>query len=114
ADEIARKDVRIGDTVVIQKAGEIIPQVVRVEVDARKGDEVPFVFPTTCPSCGAPVGHDEGEVDLRCTNPPSKCPEQLKETIRWFAHRDAMDIENLGEKLIHQLVDKGLVRSLAD
>ncbi|MBX6311582.1 MAG: NAD-dependent DNA ligase LigA [Isosphaeraceae bacterium] len=114
ADEIERKGVRIGDTVVIQKAGEIIPQVVRVEAEARTGDERPFHFPKRCPSCGAPVAREPGEVDYRCTNPPSKCPAQLKEAIRWYAHRDAMDIENLGEKLIEQLVDQGLVKSLAD
>jgi len=114
ADEIARKDVRVGDTVVIQKAGEIIPQVVRVEVDARDGTEVPFIFPSSCPSCGAPVGREPDGVDYRCTNPPSACPEQLKESIRWFAHRDAMDVEGLGVKLIDQLVDRSMVRSLAD
>ncbi len=114
ADEIARKDVRVGDTVVIQKAGEIIPQVVRVEAEARDGSEVPFVFPTACPSCGAPVEREPDGVDYRCTNPPSACPEQLKETIRWFAHRDAMDVEGLGVKLIDQLVDRSLVRSLVD
>jgi DNA ligase (NAD+) len=114
ADEIARKDVRIGDTVVIQKAGEIIPQVVRVEVDARDGTEIPYVFPTTCPSCGAAVEREPDGVDFRCTNPPSSCPEQLKESIRWFAHRDSMDVEGLGSKLIEQLVDKGFVKSLAD
>ena len=114
ADEIARKDVRVGDTVVIQKAGEIIPQVVRVEVEARDGSEIPFVFPTACPSCGAPVEREPDGVDFRCSNPPSSCPEQLKESLRWFAHRDAMDVEGLGIKLIDQLVDKGLVRSLAD
>lgn len=114
ADEIARKDVRVGDTVVIQKAGEIIPQVVRVEVDARTGGEGPYSFPTACPSCGAPVDRPEGEVDIRCSNTPSGCPAQLKEWIRYYAGRDAMDIEGLGEKLIDQLVDAGLVRSLAD
>jgi DNA ligase (NAD+) len=114
ADEIARKDIRVGDTVVIQKAGEIIPQVVRVEHDARDGSEVPFVFPTHCPNCGAPVVRDPGEVDYRCSNPPSLCTEQLKGRLRYFAHRDAMDIDGLGEKLIEQLVSGGLVRSLAD
>jgi len=114
ADEIARKDVRIGDTVVIEKAGEIIPQVVRVEAEGRDGTERAFAFPTACPSCGAAVVREEDEADYRCTNPPSKCPDQLKELIRWYAHRDAMDVEGLGEKLIGQLVDKGLVRGLAD
>ncbi len=114
ADELERKDIRVGDAVVIQKAGEIIPQVVRVEVNARKGDETPFRFPTTCPSCSAPVERSADEVDYYCSNPPSKCLEQLKEWIRWYAHRDAMDVDGLGEKLIHQLVDKGLVKTLAD
>lgn len=113
-DEILRKDVRIGDTVVIQKAGEIIPQVVRVEVGARQGNEIPFTFPDHCPSCGAPVERTPGEVDVRCPNPPSRCPDQLREWIRWYAHRDAMDIDGLGEKLIDQLVRRGLVRELAD
>lgn len=114
ADEILRKDVRIGDTVVIQKAGEIIPQVVRVETEARDGSERPFDFPKTCPSCGGPVERAAGEVDFHCANPPGRCPDQLKEWIRWFAHRDAMDIEGLGTKLIDQLVDRGLVKNLAD
>jgi DNA ligase (NAD+) len=114
ADELERKDIRIGDAVVIQKAGEIIPQVVRVETDARKGDETAFQFPKTCPSCGARAERTADEVDYYCSNPPSRCPEQLKEWLRWYAHRDAMDIDGLGEKLINQLVDKGLVKSLAD
>ena len=78
ADEIVRKGVMIGDTVVIEKAGEIIPQVVRVEVDARDGSEVPFTFPTTCPSCGAPAERVPGEVDQRCSNPPSACPAPFR------------------------------------
>src|SRR5262249_40684937 len=88
-DEIVRKDIRIGDTVVIEKAGEIIPQVVRVEVGARDGTERKFHFPKRCPSCGAPVVREPGEADFRCTNSPSACPEQLKEGLRWYAHRDA-------------------------
>jgi DNA ligase (NAD+) len=114
ADEIARKDVRIGDAAVIQKAGEIIPQVVRVEAQGRTGAEQPYTFPTRCPSCGAAVARDPGEVDYRCTNPPAKCPDQFREVIRFFASRKAMDIEDLGTKLIDKLVDQGLVRTLAD
>lgn len=114
AEEILRKDVRLGDTVVVQKAGEIIPQVVRVEAAARDGSERPFAFPTTCPSCGSTLEREPGEVDFHCSNPASRCPEQLKEWIRWYAHRDAMDVDGLGTKLIDQLVDRGLVKSLAD
>ncbi len=114
ADELARKDIRIGDTVVVQKAGEIIPQVVRVETGARKGHEKAFHFPKECPSCGAPVQRPDDEVAYYCTNPPSRCPDQLKEWLRWYAHRDAMDVDGLGEKLIDQLVDQKLVKSLAD
>jgi DNA ligase (NAD+) len=114
ADEILRKDVRLGDTVVIQKAGEIIPQVVRVETGERDGSETPFEFPKVCPSCGAAVDRSAGEVDFHCTNGPNRCPDQLKEWLRWFAHRDAMDVDGLGEKLITQLVDKGIVRALPD
>jgi len=114
ADEIARKDVRVGDTVVIEKAGEIIPQVVRVEVEARDGSEIPFAFPTTCPSCGAPVAREPDGVDFRCPSRAVACPDQMKEAIRWFAHRDAMDVEGLGAKLVEQLVDRKLVAGLAD
>jgi DNA ligase (NAD+) len=114
ADEVERKDIRVGDAVVIQKAGEIIPQVVRVEVEARKGDETRFTLPTACPSCGAAVERISGEVDYYCSNPPSKCPDQLKEWLCWFAHRDTMDIDGLGSKLVDQLVAKGLVKGPAD
>jgi DNA ligase (NAD+) len=112
ADEIARKDIRVGDMVVVEKAGEIIPYVVRSEPGARTGTEKVFQFPSRCPECGAPVERDEGGVYNRCTGP--NCPAQLKERLRFFAHRNAMDIEGLGEAIIDQLVDDGLVRSLPD
>jgi DNA ligase (NAD+) len=114
AEDIARKDIRVGDTVVIEKAGEIIPQVVRVEVEARSGTEVPYEFPKHCPNCGAPVVRERDEIDYRCSNPPTACTTQLEGRLRNFAHRDAMDIDGLGEKLIDQLVRLGLVRSMAD
>ncbi|HEU5117422.1 MAG TPA: helix-hairpin-helix domain-containing protein, partial [Isosphaeraceae bacterium] len=100
--------------VVIQKAGEIIPQVMRVEVEGRTGSEVSYEFPAYCPSCGFPAARESEEVDFRCTNTPSGCPAQLKEWIRYYASRGAMDIEDLGSKLIDKLVDLGLVKSLAD
>jgi DNA ligase (NAD+) len=112
ADEMARKDIRIGDTVVVEKAGEIIPYVVRSEPAARTGKEKVFHFPAKCPKCGAPVERDEGGVYYRCTGP--SCPAQLKERLRFFAHRNAMDIEGLGEAIIDQLVDHGMVRSIPD
>jgi DNA ligase (NAD+) len=112
ADEISRKDIRVGDMVVVEKAGEIIPYVVRSEPGARTGNEKVFQFPTKCPVCGAPVERDEGGVYYRCTGPA--CPAQLKERLRFYAHRNAMDIEGLGEAIIDQLVDDGLVRSIPD
>lgn len=110
ADEIARKDIRLGDTVVVEKAGKIIPHVVRVELEKRTGSEQPFAFPTQCPACGGTIEKDEGGVYLRCINPG--CPAQLKERLRFFAGRGAMDIEGLGPALIDQLVDSGLVKNL--
>ena len=114
ADQIARLDVRVGDTVVVQKAGEIIPQVVRVEAAGRIPGRRRFVFPTECPSCGGDVAQVAGEVDRYCTAGTAKCPDQLKGWLRFWASRDAMDIEDLGPKLIDQLVDRGLVRTPAD
>jgi len=99
---------------VVQKAGEIIPQVIRSLPEVRTGLEKPFVFPSRCPSCGGPVGKIGDQVDVHCLNRPARCPDQLKEWIRWYAHRDAMDIEGLGEKLIDQLVAQGLVHGLPD
>jgi DNA ligase (NAD+) len=112
ADELARKDIRVGDMVVVEKAGEIIPYVVRSEAGARTGQEKVFHFPAKCPVCGAPVERDEGGVYYRCMGPA--CPAQLKERLRFFAYRGAMDIEGLGEAIIDQLVDTGLVRSIPD
>ena len=112
ADEIARKDIRIGDSVVVEKAGKIIPHVVRVELENRSGEEKAFHFPSQCPVCTGSVGRDEGGVYIRCLNP--SCPAQLKERLRFFASRRAMDIEGLGPALLDQLVDQGMVRSLPD
>ena len=112
ADEISRKDIRIGDTVIVEKAGKIIPHVVRVELEKRSGAEKPYAFPTECPVCGSVVARDEGGVYIRCINP--SCPAQLKERLHFFASRQAMDIEGLGPALIDQLVDRGIVKSLSD
>ncbi|MBI5602087.1 MAG: NAD-dependent DNA ligase LigA [Deltaproteobacteria bacterium] len=111
-DEIERKDVRIGDTVVIQRAGEVIPEVVKVITSVRKDLEKPFSMPTQCPVCNAPVIRLPGEAAHRCSNP--NCPAQIKESIRHFASKGAMDIEGMGEKLINQLVDKGLIQDYGD
>ncbi|MGA3083748.1 MAG: NAD-dependent DNA ligase LigA [Thermodesulfobacteriota bacterium] len=111
-DEVERKDIRIGDTVVIQRAGEVIPEVVKVVTSMRRGHEKPFVIPEKCPVCESPVVRLPGEATHRCSNP--NCPAQLKESIRHFASKGAMDIEGLGEKMIDQLVDKKLVRDYGD
>jgi DNA ligase (NAD+) len=112
ADEIARKDVRVGDVVVVEKAGKIIPHIVRVEKHRRKGELPKFHFPTHCPECKTKLVKDEGGVYIRCPN--LECPAQLKERIRFFATRNAMDIEGLGDKLVDQLVADGLVKSYGD
>ena len=112
ADEIERKDVRVGDVVVVEKAGKIIPHIVRVEKHLREGEPPKFRFPRDCPDCGARLVKDEGGVYIRCPNP--QCPAQLKERLRHFASRNAMDIEGLGDKLVEQLVNAGLVRSYGD
>ncbi|MEQ9410587.1 MAG: NAD-dependent DNA ligase LigA [Fuerstiella sp.] len=106
-DELQRLGVRIGDTVLVEKAGKIIPHVLRVNEAVRTGDEHTFVFPDVCPECGTPVQQDEGGVYIRCPNPV--CPAQLRETLIFFASRPAMDIDGLGEKLVGQLLDAKLV-----
>jgi len=111
-DELARLGVKIGDWVVVEKAGKIIPHVVRVEEHRRDGSERDFHFPTTCPECHTRVEKDEGGVYVRCPNP--NCPAQIRESLRFFASRAAMDIEGLGIKLIEQLIDSGLVKTFAD
>jgi DNA ligase (NAD+) len=111
-DEIDRKDVREGDTVVIQRAGDVIPEVVSVVTDRRPAGSKPYTIPDTCPVCGSHAVRPEGQVAKRCVN--VSCPARLKETIRHFAARDAMDIEGLGIKLVEQLVDRNLVKDAAD
>ena len=113
AEFIKSKDIRVGDMVVVEKAGEIIPYVVRSEAGARTGQEKVFHFPNTCPSCGSPVELDKNGTFYRCTG-GSKCVSQVKEVLRAYARRSAMDIEGLGEKIIDQLVDSGLVRGIPD
>jgi DNA ligase (NAD+) len=109
-DEIDRKDVRVGDWVLVQRAGDVIPEVVRAIPSRRTGTETPYRLPERCPACGAEV-MQEG-VSYRCTG--MSCPAQLKERILHFSSRRAMDIDGLGEKLVDQIVDRGLVRDLAD
>jgi DNA ligase (NAD+) len=111
-DEVDRKDVRIGDTVVVQRAGDVIPEVVRVIPEKRTGKEKKFRLPDRCPVCGSEVDRPEGEAVARCTG--IACPAKLKETIFHFASRDAMNIDGLGEKIIEQFVDKGLIKDYAD
>lgn len=111
-DEVRRKDVRIGDWVIVRKAGEIIPEVVKVITDRRTGEEREFKMPDRCPVCGASVVRPEGEVAYRCIG--INCPAQLKERIRHFASRDAMDIRGLGPAIIEQLVEKKFVKDIAD
>jgi DNA ligase (NAD+) len=112
ADEIQRKDVRVGDVVVVEKAGKVIPHIVRVEKHERKGELPEFKFPHDCPECGTKLLKDEGGVYIRCPN--LECPAQVKERVRHFASRNAMDIEGLGDKLVDQLVERKLVRNYGD
>ncbi|HVQ75818.1 MAG TPA: NAD-dependent DNA ligase LigA [Candidatus Binatia bacterium] len=111
-DEVRRKDVRVGDTVLIERAGDVIPYLVQVVTARRPADAEPFRMPDRCPACGGLAFRPEGEVIWRCTN--SGCPAQLKERLFHFGSRRAMDIEHLGEVAIGQLVDRGLVKDFAD
>jgi NAD-dependent DNA ligase len=110
--EIARKDIRIGDTVLIEKAGEVIPAVVEVRKDLRTGSEKKFRMPIKCPECGSAVVKDAAQVAVRCLN--AQCPAQVRRRIEHFAARGAMDIGGLGEMMVTQLVKASLVRDVAD
>lgn len=111
-EEIRRKDIRVGDWVIVEKAGKIIPHIVRVEKHRREFDLPEYSFPTHCPSCNTPLVRDEGGVYIRC--PSRSCVEQWKQRLRYFASRDCMYIDGLGEKLIEQLVNQGFVKNFAD
>ena len=111
-DELERLGIMIGDTVVVEKAGKIIPHIVRVELEKRDGSQRPFIFPRICPECDSEVVQDEGGVYVRCVNPI--CPAMLRESLRYFCSRQAMDIEGLGIKVVEQLIEAGLVASFAD
>ena len=112
-DEIDRKDVRVGDTVWVRRAGDVIPEVIRVVPEHRPEGAEPFRLPERCPVCGSEATRVEGEVALRCTG-GLICPAQRKQAIRHFASRRALDIEGLGEKLVDQLVERGMVETVAD
>src|ERR1043166_5395948 len=111
-DEGERKDIRIGDLAVVERAGDVIPYVVEVLTDKRTGAERKFVMPERCPVCGSSVYREEGEAAYRCVG--LSCPAQLKESLKFFGSRGAMDIEGLGQKLIDQLVERGMVKDIAD
>jgi DNA ligase (NAD+) len=111
-EEIERKDIRVGDSVVIEKGGDVIPKVVKVDFSKRPKDSTPWKMPTHCPICHTPVVHLEGEVAVRCPN--NECGDQVLRRITFFASKDAMDIGHMGPKVVQQLVEKGLVKSIAD
>jgi DNA ligase (NAD+) len=111
-EEVARKDVRVGDKVLIERGGEVIPKVVRVLTEKRPPATEPWTPPERCPVCATPATRAEGEVDRRCPN--ASCPAQIEERLKHFARREAMDIEGLGDVLVHELTERGLVRDFAD
>jgi DNA ligase (NAD+) len=112
AEDLARKDLREGDTVIIEKAGDVIPRVVAPILHLRPSDSVPWLMPTTCKVCGSELRRDEEEVVWRCEN--SSCPARLRRSLEHFASRSAMNIEGLGESLVDQLIEQGLVHDFAD
>jgi DNA ligase (NAD+) len=111
-DFISEKDIRIGDTIYIRKAGEIIPEVLSVNMDKRQPDSVPFEFPKVCPVCGAPVARDNGGAAIRCQG--AECPAQVQRHIVHFSSRGAMDIEGLGTAVSSLLIENGLIKSPGD
>jgi DNA ligase (NAD+) len=111
-DEVRRKDVRVGDHVLIERSGDVIPRVVSVMKDRRTGRERPFAWPSRCPACGSAIFKPEGEVISRCVNP--SCPAKVRESILHFAARRAMNIDGLGDALVDQLLEAGLVRAIPD
>ena len=111
-DELKRKDVRIGDTVLVERSGDVIPQVVKAIKEKRDGSEKAKRIPRKCPICGSEIVHTEGEVAVRCKN--RMCPARLKWRIKYFASRDAMDIDHLGGSTVDKLIEKGFVDSIAD
>jgi DNA ligase (NAD+) len=111
-DEIMRKDILVGDTVIVSRAGDVIPEVVKVVKEKRTGQEKPFIMPDTCPVCGEKVIRPPGEAIRRCVN--ISCPAQIKGSIEHFASKRAMDIDGLGEKLVEQLVDKNMINDVSD
>ncbi len=111
-DQVRRKDVRVGDTVVVRKAGDVIPEVVRVELERRPPDSQRFEMPTSCPACGAPLVREAGEVVTRCLNP--LCPAQRLATLLHFVSRDALNIDRLGPAILQELLGRGLISSPAD
>ena len=111
-DYITQKDIRIGDTVIVQKAGEIIPEVVEVVPGERPETAQPYFLPDTCPVCGAPVTRDPDGAAVRCTG--AECPAQLLRNLTHFASRNAMDIDGLGPAVMNQLIESGLVKTAAD
>lgn len=112
ADFIAQKDIRVGDTIIVRKAGDIIPEVLGIDIHKRPAGAAPFVMPSTCPVCGAPVIREPGEAAYRCVG--AECPAQLARSIVHFASRDAMDIEGLGPASVESLLENDLIHSVAD
>ena len=111
-EEIERKDIRIGDNVIIEKAAEIIPQVVKVVVEDRTGNEKAVKIPTNCPVCNSELSKEEGQVALKCYNPV--CPEKVKREIEYFVSRDAMNISGLGEKIVERFIELGKIKTVVD